>query len=341
MLVVDFSGLGSTSLAIPVLRALEAAHPAILYAYPDNALLADPEMRRASGLRGLLGLTPSRWRRFYPSDFADIATYVRKHGIDTVLNFRNPSLAVDTRYTDFQAWCIRHGLQLRWHDLYEVGDVTSMHVHERMQAVLSKAGFPVGPLRCEWLRGAYPHRSTRRTVGIFNCASTPVKRWPLDRWVALAKALADEDLTFLVLAGVSGDERDHSLALAEQLAGVVAPRKIAFASAEGVRDLAVLLSSLSVLVANDTGVGHLAAACGTPVVSLFSSTDPRVWRPRAADVFAVQSKVGARCPNQRPLQGNCTHHYGACDAPCQLDVSISLVADAVRHAVSANRAQEL
>lgn len=40
------------------------------------------------------------------------------------------------------------------------------------------------------------------------------------------------------------------------------------------------LASASVYIGNDSGISHLAAACGVPVVALFGPTDPRVWAPR-------------------------------------------------------------
>jgi heptosyltransferase-2 len=44
--------------------------------------------------------------------------------------------------------------------------------------------------------------------------------------------------------------------------------------------LPALLAELDTIVAGDTGVGHLAAALGTPVVALFGPTDPALTAPR-------------------------------------------------------------
>ncbi len=45
--------------------------------------------------------------------------------------------------------------------------------------------------------------------------------------------------------------------------------------------LAEWVAGASVYIGNDSGITHLAAAVGTPVVALFGPTDPRVWAPRA------------------------------------------------------------
>jgi ADP-heptose:LPS heptosyltransferase len=39
-----------------------------------------------------------------------------------------------------------------------------------------------------------------------------------------------------------------------------------------------------VYIGNDSGISHLAAAAGAPVVALFGPTDPAVWAPRGPRV---------------------------------------------------------
>lgn len=56
-------------------------------------------------------------------------------------------------------------------------------------------------------------------------------------------------------------------------------------------ELAGWLASARVYVGNDSGITHLAAAVGTPVVGIFGPTDPAVWRPRGARVSVLS---GAR-----------------------------------------------
>ena len=50
----------------------------------------------------------------------------------------------------------------------------------------------------------------------------------------------------------------------------------------GVFDAVIaIVERLAAVVANDSGLGHLAGAVGRPVVSLFGPTDPRRWAPMA------------------------------------------------------------
>jgi heptosyltransferase-2 len=83
--------------------------------------------------------------------------------------------------------------------------------------------------------------------------------------------------------------------------------------------LPALLVEVDALVCGDTGVGHLAAALGTPVVTLFGPTDPRLSAPRGT-VRAISHDVAcAPC------------FYRACpiDHPCLR----SIEAREVRHAL--------
>jgi ADP-heptose:LPS heptosyltransferase len=57
-------------------------------------------------------------------------------------------------------------------------------------------------------------------------------------------------------------------------------------------DLACWLRGARVLVGNDSGISHLAAAVGTPVMAFFQVSDPRVWTPRGCAVDVVHRDSG-------------------------------------------------
>ncbi len=54
-------------------------------------------------------------------------------------------------------------------------------------------------------------------------------------------------------------------------------------------ELACWLSTARLYVGNDSGITHLAAAVGTPLVAIFMSTDAEVWAPRGAKVELLQN----------------------------------------------------
>jgi hypothetical protein len=52
-------------------------------------------------------------------------------------------------------------------------------------------------------------------------------------------------------------------------------------------ELACWLATARVYIGNDSGITHLAAAIGTPIVALFGPTDPRIWAPRGPSVRVI------------------------------------------------------
>ena len=104
-------------------------------------------------------------------------------------------------------------------------------------------------------------------------AAWPNKRWPADRFGALARHLhARHGWTSIVTWG-PGEEALAAavVAAANAEGGAVA----AIAPPTDLGSLLTLLAAASLLVAGDTGPLHLAAALGTPVVGLYGPTNPR------------------------------------------------------------------
>lgn len=82
------------------------------------------------------------------------------------------------------------------------------------------------------------------------------------------------------------------------------------------------VAGLDLLVTGDTAASHIAAAAGTPVVSLHFSTLVGIWRPRAPSQAAValQSPTGASCRLMR-WNGTCERQYLGCFAPCRASLT--------------------
>jgi hypothetical protein len=56
-------------------------------------------------------------------------------------------------------------------------------------------------------------------------------------------------------------------------------------------DIACWLASARLFIGNDSGIGHLAAAVGTPVVTIFGPMNPSVWAPRASKSRFVKAEL--------------------------------------------------
>ncbi|MFN2385369.1 MAG: glycosyltransferase family 9 protein, partial [Thermoanaerobaculia bacterium] len=94
------------------------------------------------------------------------------------------------------------------------------------------------------------------------------KRWPPETFGGLARGLLSEGSAVVIVIGPGEEELARRV---NEAAGVPLP---VLGAALDPLELAALLSLGSVVVGNDSGPLHLAAAAGAPVVALFGPTDP-------------------------------------------------------------------
>lgn len=105
-------------------------------------------------------------------------------------------------------------------------------------------------------------------------AAAPARRWPVERFATVARALTHAGEHVVVTGGP--DDAEDARAIVTT-AGLPAERSVA-----GATDLITLTATVAdacCLIAGDTGVGHLATALGTPSVLLFGPTSPAHWGP--------------------------------------------------------------
>ncbi len=135
--------------------------------------------------------------------------------------------------------------------------------------------FPLGPEDVAALR-AVPGAWTL-PPGRYACvhpgASARGGRWPAERFAAVADALARRGIP-VVLTGTA----DEAVLTARVQAAMAAPA-LDLAGRTTLGALGVLLRRARLLVCNDTGISHLAAALGVPSVIVFTGADPRRWAP--------------------------------------------------------------
>jgi ADP-heptose:LPS heptosyltransferase len=117
-------------------------------------------------------------------------------------------------------------------------------------------------------------RAGRPLIGLHPGAKDPARRWPSARFAALGDALAAAYGASLVLTGAAG-EADLTAALRQQLR---APA-LDLGGRTGLGGFAATVERLDLLVTNDTGASHIAAARGAPSVVLFGPTRPQVFAP--------------------------------------------------------------
>ena len=101
-------------------------------------------------------------------------------------------------------------------------------------------------------------------------AAKPEKRWPAARFAAAADALAEEHGLAVAVTGAP-DESDAAAAVVEAMR---TPAVDLVAAGVGLAAGKAVMADAALLLTGDTGPRHLAAACNTPVVTLFGPTAP-------------------------------------------------------------------
>jgi ADP-heptose:LPS heptosyltransferase len=157
-------------------------------------------------------------------------------------------------------------------------------------------------------------------------ASAPARTWPASHHAALVRALTSRRQRVVVTGGpaearltaeVAGDDRRVT-----DLGG-----RIGFAQ------LADVLAAAEVVVVGNTGPAHLAAAVGTPVVSLFAPVVPAIrWRPWCVPHLLLGDQH-AGCAGSRARNCPTPGH------PCLTDVSVEEVLAAIDQLTSVRAAR--
>jgi heptosyltransferase-2 len=273
--------LGDTVMAVPLLRALRTA-------WPDARIVAvGPwvEVLRGQGLADVLAPYPRRWGlRLRVADrvgaFRPTLALLLPNSLEAALAAwywgarRRVGFAGDGR-----SWLLTDRVALPSPRPHQVDEYLLLL---RPLGVIAGECEPKlapppsdSPLRVQarrLLEEAGAAEGTRR-VGIHLGAEWgPAKLWPTEHVAELCARLLGREIHPVLL----GTGRDRGRA--EEVT-----RRVPAVSLVG-RDspalLPAVLAELDALVCGDTGVGHLAAALGTPVVALFGPTDPRRTAPR-------------------------------------------------------------
>jgi ADP-heptose:LPS heptosyltransferase len=129
-----------------------------------------------------------------------------------------------------------------------------------------------------------------RRIVIHPGSGSLAKNWPLDRWRQLAAEItaARPDHRLTVITGDAEFERGVTGQIRQDWS------ELTFDHWDRLPlvDLAGRLSDASIFVGHDSGISHLAAACGVPCLLLFGPTDPGVWSPPQAQTQVLAAPGG-------------------------------------------------
>ena len=328
ILIVRMSALGDIVHALPVLSALRDAFPSA-----DIDWLADE--RYAGILDHVRGLTMCVIGR---PGLRQAIQLMRSRDYDVALDLQGllksaamARLSGARRVIGFETAALREQGAAWFYSETSIVPA-GVHIVQKNLSVLARLGLAAQPVRFPFVvpesavaRHVVAEAAARgdgRFVLINPGAGWPNKRWPPDRFGAVAAAIREEHaLPTFVLWG-----RDESV-LADAVTD--ASRGAAMrAPATALGDLLALTSRAALMISGDTGPTHIAAAMGTPIVGLYGPTRPERNGPWHPDDVVVSRAAECVCHHKRECQRG--RAEGVATYGCITDISVEEVVRAVR-----------
>lgn len=260
VVVLRALGLGDLLTGVPALRALRRAlpdHRLVLATDPALSALAD-QISAVDELLPAFGLEPLCWPEAPPG----LAVNLHGSGPQShrVLHALRPSRLV----------AFRHPV------VHPAGPEWSSDEHEVARWCRLVSSELNAPASVHDLLLPRPAGHRDGAVVVHPGAAAASRRWPVERFAAVAAWLASRRFSVVV----TGSVRERAAAdRVRELAGL--PASALLAGRSDLSALMAVVSAARLVVCGDTGVAHLATAYATPSVVLFGPTSPEVWGPPA------------------------------------------------------------
>jgi len=289
ILAIRLARLGDVTLLLPSLGLLKAAfggaHLTLLTGLPYT-----PVARLCPWVDDVMALDRGRMRdgprRQALSDVIRFAGDLRRRKFDLVVDFHS------FRETNLMAWAsgARYRIGMKRADraylpfcfnLAPALEDKSIHVAEMFRRVVLQVpgtrpeDIVAGPsIRPPGARRPGPGL----TVALYVGASVASRRWPPDRFAALARHVVERwGASVLVLSGLTAEERESADRIGIDTGGGAG--RVEVLKGLGIPDLVQAIASADFLVSNDSGPMHIGAALGVPTLGIFSESLPRHYRP--------------------------------------------------------------
>jgi len=288
ILIIKPSSLGDIVLTLPALTALRKSFPDAKISWlirPEFAPLLEnhPHLTDVIAFdRKLLG---KAW--FHPHAFASLLSFIsrlRRNKFDAVIDlqglFRTASLAWLSRCKKRFGMANARELAHVFYTHKVVQDEHCIHLVDYYLKIIQNVAvsetkvqfvFPQDPAAADSiskLLTSHGIRPDNYAVFVPGSAHSD-KCWPIQRFAALADKISSRFHLAAVAIGTAS-EKDTVESL-KNLANVPVAN---LAGRTSLRELIALLRTAKVVVSNDTGPGHIAAALGTPLVLIFGRSNP-------------------------------------------------------------------
>ncbi|MGA8076036.1 MAG: glycosyltransferase family 9 protein [Xanthobacteraceae bacterium] len=181
------------------------------------------------------------------------------------------------------------------------------------------------------IRALAPFDPARHRLALINPNASellPHRRWMPDRFEELIRRmLAAYDDVFVLITGAPAERAE-----AERLAAASGPRCVSFAGHSALAELPALYAQSVLMVTNDSGPAHFAAASGLPTIVLFGPETPHLYKPlgNSRAIYA-----GLACS---PCVSAHNHRKTACtDNVCMRAITVDEVFAAVAETLEATQ----
>jgi heptosyltransferase-1 len=295
ILFIKTSSLGDVIHHMPALVDARKARPDATFAWLVEEAF-EPLVRLHPAVGEVIPVAWRRWRKslYAPATVAEIRKSLRE------IRARDCDLIVDSqgllrsaviarvangRRHGYDAASIREPLASLF---YDVRHRVSRELHavqrNRILSGLSLGYTPQGTPEFGLKRARFAGSATRYSV-LLHATARDEKQWPEAHWIALGHALNGD--TKLVLPWGSDLERARSERIAARLHNATVPERAPL------DQVAKLIAGAQYVVGVDTGLMHLAAAFGVPLVAIFTGSNPRLTGPVGSGRLTVLGADGA------------------------------------------------
>jgi heptosyltransferase-1 len=294
-LFIKTSSLGDVIHHMPALTEARKVRPDARFTWLVEEAFA-PLVRLHSAVAEVIPVAWRRWRKslLSPATLGEITgslRAIRAPRYDEIVDsqglLRSAVIArlARGRRHGYDASSIREPLAALFYDVrHRVS--RDLHAVERNRILSGLAlGYaPQGAPDFGLDRAHFPAPGGRYAV-LLHATARPVKQWPEAHWIALGHALAGQGVD-LVLPWGTDSERARSERIATAL-----PRARAGERAP-LDAVARLIAGAQFVVGVDTGLMHLAAALGVPLVAIFAGSKPGLTGPVGSGPIAVLGAQG-------------------------------------------------
>jgi lipopolysaccharide heptosyltransferase II len=144
------------------------------------------------------------------------------------------------------------------------------------------------------------------------------RRWDPQSFAVVADALAERRGARIILVGTVDDD-------VEQVAAAMRTRPLVLLGQTTLGQLAALLRRCDLFIGADSGIMHLAAAAGTPLVAIFGPSNHHAWGPWSGDRPAVVLRSGVQCSPCSYVRGSVGAREGCSARTCMRTITPEVV----------------